>query len=868
MPPRKKTSATETPSMFDVSARQRTALCIPLIRQEVEQWRAANYKGITETTRRLFKWWFSNDHRTPHGTVFGYYDAQREAMEALVYLYEVKKIRRRAEMLTTYAKGQRFLLPAYDEFARYALKMATGSGKTKVMSLAVAWQYFNATAGEADYSTNFLIIAPNIIVQERLALDFAGGKIFSTDPVIPPDLRPFWDLDTYMRGDAERGRSEGALYLTNIQQLYERGDGTATPANPVEALLGQKPPKNLQPVESFIDRIARRGDCLVINDEAHHTNDNATAWNEVINTLHEKLGERGITAQLDFSATPRQLDGTLFTWTIYDYPLKQAIIDNVVKRPIKGIAQGIAEVQSDKAAVRYEPYLVAAVERWQEYRTQLEPLNKRPILFFMLGNTKEADDVAAWLRKKYADCFADDKLLVIHTKNTGEITEADLEKAREASRLVDEDKSPVNCIVSVLMLREGWDVNNVTVVAGLRPYTAKANILPEQAVGRGLRLMFRGQASGYREHVDIIGNDNFMKIVADLEKEEGIKLDTFEFGKKKTPLVIPTIRVVTERIPDYDIAIPVLSPRIERRKDARQIIEALNIKKIALQSPLPLDTDIMPPDTFTYEGRDVISDEVLVSREYAMPQAQTYQEIVAFYAEEIAATLKLPAHFATLAPKIEQFLRSKAFGRDVQLDSPPVLQALNESRVLVITERVFLKLLRPHLTEERAPVVENTGRLLSTTPPFPHSGKLVEAKHTLFELTPCGNEYEQNFARFLDQASDVAAFANLGNLPQKLSIEYLDGEANLRYYEPDFVARDTSGAHWLLETKGREDTDVAFKNARAVKWCEDVTTLTGSQWDFQIVKQKDFQQIASRTLADLTSALSAGGVLLIDINDV
>lgn len=866
MPRPKKPTNPAQPSIFDMGARQRTALCVPLIRQEVEQWRETNYKGITDTTRRLLKWWFSSDHRTPQGTVFEYYAAQREAIEALVYLYEVKKIRRRAEMLTTYAKGQTFLLPSFDEFARYALKMATGSGKTKVMSLVMAWQYFNATAGEADYATTFLLIAPNIIVQERLVTDFAGGKIFFTDPVIPPDLRPFWDFDVYLRGDAERGRSEGALYLTNIQQLYDRSDDETAPVNPVEALLGKKPPNTLQPIESFIDRIARRGNCLVINDEAHHTNDNAIAWNDVIKNLHENLGERGLTAQLDFSATPRQLDGTLFTWTIYDYPLKQAIVDNIVKRPIKGIAQGIAEVQSDKASVRYQPYLVAAVERWQEYRPLLEPLNKKPILFFMLGNTKEADDVAVWLRKKYPDCFDDEKLLVIHTKNTGEITTADLEKARLASRLVDDDKSPVNCIVSVLMLREGWDVNNVTVVAGLRPYTAKANILPEQAVGRGLRLMFRGLKSGsYHEHVDIIGNDNFMQIVSDLEKEEGIKLDTFEFGKKKTPLIIPTIQVMTERIPEYDIAIPVLSPRIERRKDSRQIIEDLDIGKVALKSPLPLDTNIMPPDTFTYEGRDVISDEVLVFREYTMPKAQTYQEIVAFYSETIAASLKLPSHFATLAPKIEHFLRAKAFGRDVQLDSLPVLQALNESRVLVITERVFLKLLRPQLTEERVPVVENSGRLLSTSPPFPYSGKVVEAKRTLFDLTPCGNDYEQTFARFLDKVPDVVTFANLGNLPQKLSIEYLDGEVNLRYYEPDFVARDVSGTHWLLETKGREDPDVAFKNARAEKWCEDVSALTGNQWCFEIVKQKEFNRIKPQSLADLTSALSAGGVLFVDV---
>jgi type III restriction enzyme len=93
----------------------------------------------------------------------------------------------------------------------------------------------------------------------------------------------------------------------------------------------------------------------------------------------------------------------------------------------------------------------------------------------------------------------------------------------------------------------------------------------------------------------------------------------------------------------------------------------------------------------------------------------------------------------------------------------------------------------------------------------------------------------------------------------------LDGEANLRYYEPDFIARDASGAYWLLETKGREDPDVAFKNARAEKWCEDVTALTGEQWNFQIIKQKDFQLIKPRTLSDLTSALSAGGVLFADV---
>jgi type III restriction enzyme len=861
MPRSKKPTNVIQHDLLDLSDTLRTAPCVPAIRQEVKQWQASGNPGTTATTKRLLAWWFKNDHRTRQGTSFRYYKAQRDAIETLIYLFEVKKIRRRTDLLMTYAKGQRIAIPTRDDFARYALKMATGSGKTKVMALAVAWQYFNAALGEGDeYASTFLVIAPNVIVLERLQTDFEGGRIFYNDPIIPPDFKAFWDFDVYVRGDSEKTRSEGALYLTNIQQLYDKDEGEIS--NPVAGLLGPTPPSTLQAIEGFIDRIVRRGSCMVLNDEAHHTNDKATAWNDVIARLHERLGERGIAAQFDVSATPRQADGSLFTWTIYDYPLKQAILDSVVKRPLKGVAQGITEVQSDNAAVRYEGYLVAAVERWKEYETQLEPLKRKPILFLMLYDTTSADEVAHWLRTKYPKDFSGDKLLIIHTKKNGEISEKDLEIARKVARDVDEERSPVTCIVSVLMLREGWDVNNVTVVVGLRPFSAKANILPEQAVGRGLRLMFR-DTTGYKEHVDIIGNDNFMQVVVDLEKEEGIRLDTFEYGKKRTPLIIPTIEVVTERIAEYDISIPILSPRIERKKTARQVIEDLDIAGLKLANPLKINAK-EPPRTFSYEGRDVITDDVVVERQYAMPQAKTSSEIIAFYAQIIAHSLKLPAQFAVLAPKIEQFLREKAYGQPVNLDSPAILQDLNRPLVLTFTEKVFLKILRPKLTEERVPVIAGSARLLSTTPPFPWSGVVAEARHTLFNLTPCGNDFEQAFANFLDGASDIATFANLGNLKPNLSIEYVDGEANLRHYEPDFVARATDGTYWLIETKGREDADVARKDARAEQWCMDVTTLTGARWSYLKVPDKEYKKLKPTSFGELASALQAGGPLFID----
>ena len=128
----------------------------------------------------------------------------------------------------------------------------------------------------------------------------------------------------------------------------------------------------------FRDRIAlRAGQVFVINDEAHHTHEEDNEWNKVIRKLH---GKTPLTAQLDFSATPRFQKGAIFPWTIFDYPLKQAIIDGIVKRPMKGIAK-VTEAKSDHASVKYRAYLTAGVERWREYaRTTEAPQEKaRPV---------------------------------------------------------------------------------------------------------------------------------------------------------------------------------------------------------------------------------------------------------------------------------------------------------------------------------------------------------------------------------------------------------------------------------------------------------------------------------------------------------
>jgi type III restriction enzyme len=842
----------QSPDQIDLlDARVATAPCVPAIREKVKTWRDAGCKGVSDTTRILLNYWFQTDHKLSDGRKFKYHPFQREAIETLIYLYEVAKVRRHKSLVEGFATRRDLLLLQYDDFARYCTKMATGSGKTKVMSLTIAWQFFNAVAeARDDFAKTFLLIAPNVIVFERLRTDFDGGRIFRADPVVPPELEIFWrDFQCYMRGDGERASSLGALYLTNVQQFYERQSSGDDEPEELTAVLGPKPPAQTSAIEDFDKRIIDRGGCVaVLNDEAHHTHDEESEWNKIIRSLHA-AASTGVVAQFDFTATPRHSKGQLFSWTVFDYPLKQAIIDNVVKRPLKGIAQGITEARSNIASTKYEAYLAAGVERWKEYREQLAPLNKKPVLFVMMNDTAEADEVGDWLRKKYPSEFGsmqsgEKKLLIIHTDRSGEVSKKMLDEARKASREIDDEKSPLNCVVSVMMLREGWDVQSVTVIVGLRPYTSKANILPEQTVGRGLRLMFRG-ATGYIERVDVIGNKTFIEFVEQLEREEDLQLETFKIGEKVSIITI----VPDPKKTDKDIAIPVLSPILMRKKSLAEEIAELNVQ--GFDCPiLPRKQEELEAKTFQYTGYDIITLQKMVEREYKIPEPQTAEEVIGYYARRIAQDVKLPSQFAALAPKVREFLESKAFGQQFALDEPAMIKAISSNVAQYVTIKTFVEALRKLVISELEPQLLHAGRLLSETPPFPWSRATMEAGKSIFNLVPCDNEYEKEFARFLQKADDVQRFAKL---PEQFgfAIEYTDSVGNLRYYEPDFVVLTGDGIHYIVETKGLEDTNVANKDRAAQLWCENTTRLAGKPWAYLKVLQTAYKQLQPTRFEDL-----------------
>ena len=583
----------------DSGRRPSQLLLVPKIRTAVDAWRDAGYEGASEVTRRLFDYWFDEDHAVPGIDVpFRYYFCQREAVETLVWLVEVAGQRDVQELIRAQATkfkkdlftdnivfettmdGRRQLrryVPERDgegvqelppeKLCRFAFKMATGSGKTWVMAMVVVWARFHKLrVPESQLSTNFLIVAPNVIVYQRLQKDFADNRIFHKLPLIPPEWKGGFSQKVILRGEVAEPDPSGNLFLTNIHQLYESRDEQWTPENAVQALLGEKPSQDLATSgqRSMLDRAKSLKDLVVLNDEAHHVHNEELAWSRSLLAIHQAL-PCGLGAWLDFSATPKDQNGMYFPWTVVDYPLAQAVEDRIVKAPIIVTKEDDPNQPTDdpdkitrvNVAEKYGYWLRAAVQRWQEHSVVYRKLDTKPVLFIMAEKTVHADALGKYLYETKEFGFKESEVLVIHTDTAGEITKRDLDRARQAARDIDEAHSKIKAIVSVMMLREGWDVRNVTVVLGLRPFTAQAEILPEQVVGRGLRLMT--QVSPDRtQTLEVLGTRNLLNLLRNQLEAEGVGT----VSTKKDPPLPVIIEPIKERL-EYDIVIPITKPSLD-----------------------------------------------------------------------------------------------------------------------------------------------------------------------------------------------------------------------------------------------------------------------------------------------------------------
>lgn len=844
------------------------------IRQGVHEWREQGYPGTSESTAALLRWWFQRDHFMwgPDGpnSLFQYRFGQREAVESAIWLYEVQAARHPSSLMQFDSIGAVSRQMFDEDWARYVLKLATGAGKTKVMSLLIAWSYFHRLYEPgSNLSTNALLIAPNIIVLDRLRTDFDGARIFFTDPVLPDNgwhgkyWRDDFQMTVHIQDDLGHVAPTGNLFLTNIHRVGEN-DGASSSWDLRDEFLGAKPVSKTTDSKVDLGVIVRTvPDLIVLNDEAHHVR-GETQWFKEIASLDAGLRRKGsqLALQLDLTATPRHNNRAIFVQTISDYPLVEAIAQNVVKTPVvpDSVSQSMLQVaQSDDYVERYRALLEAGYFEWERTHEELAKAGKKSILFVMTEDTSKCDEVAEWMEANCAKLKG--KVLVIHTKANGEISESasgpkakELQALRDQSTAIDDWESPYLAVVSVMMLREGWDVKNVTTIVGLRPYAAESAILPEQTLGRGLRRMFGPEVD---EKVSVLGTPAFMAFVDEI-KNEGVELERRPMGQGTAPVGPMVLEVdlgnQEKDIEALDIELPRLKPRIERQlKDFEKLdVSAFPSPRIPLKSYSEVEQRAL---TFI---DPIVTGEVSHTLNLAASSAPDWRHVVGWFTQTIIKDLRLVGGFDVLFGKVKDYISTRLFDVPVDLEDLRVLKNLADPSVTrALKDTVKSEINRLTVQDSGTTAVQDRIKVSQTRPQVVRRRDAIESRKSLFNKIVGDNDFELAFARFLNDAIDVQSFFK-NTEATGFRLEYQSaGGGIIRDYYPDFIARDTDGVIWIIETKGREDVQDARKWDRLKLWCADATEQdTPRRYRPLFVRQEDWEGLLNplRTLGEAWSA--------------
>ncbi len=736
-------------------------------------------REVSNTTLVLLQHWFRHEPHVigvePYTIAFKYWPHQRRLVETFIYLHEVVGIRRTQDLYAL--AGVEKMADQRDPWTKLGGQLATGSGKTKMMSLIIAWSYLNAVC-EPDNTLGIgrhaILIAPGLFVKDRLLQDFApvrDASVFSADPVVPPELERFWDLKVYEPSTCPRqlDPDEGALVVTNYHQLLRSREDLEKPSDPMldrqtQILFGDPEPEKLEAVKSpLLERFARSKGILVLNDEAHHVWDEpghaafeekakqkaaasdeeaeAMAWIRSIRKLNGSENAPGrVGLQIDLSATLFQETGTttqtkkktkegqqdvhfkeneLFRHTVVTYDLAEAIRDGIVKKPIlervevknerTGEPLPLVQLAAPNAWKKYEHLLATGIERWKKVRDQLraEGDSRKPILFVLCSDKGEAAEVANFLTfgqatrddligkplKGYVapqdgetlfiengeDGIPRSTVVQIHIGQKEESNEAEWEKVRAAVNAIDRDEiehldvdgnivtvpNPFNVVISVMMLKEGWDVQNVKVIVPLRPCGSRT--LTEQTLGRGLRKMHRpeiqddGSAVMTPEELYVIEHPSFEEIldqIDDLIERKGKD----EIDHRPEYVAIPPVEEEEARE-----AVDVRLVRVgEPRSGAREWRSDLNVGKLPGLAPrLPWLTRIDSTFIKTWLKTALQMGE-REGQEFTLPAEPSYRDfdhiIEMAYAIPLLRELRVAhAHKNSVKDVVREFLERKTF---------------------------------------------------------------------------------------------------------------------------------------------------------------------------------------------------------------
>jgi type III restriction enzyme len=554
----------------------------------------------------------------------------------------------------------------------------------------------------------------------------------------------------------------------------------------------------------------------VFNDEAHHIHDPRLAWFKAIEDIHNRLVMKGgrLSLQVDVTATPKHNNGSIFVQTVSDYPLVEAIHQNVVKHPVLPDPASRAKLQEHKTSKyseKYKDYIHLGYLEWKKVYEEHMKIGKKSVLFIMTDDTKNCDDVAEYLENTYSDLK--DAVLVIHTKDNGEISESvsgkkeeELRALRGAANAIDRLDSPHKVIVSVLMLKEGWDVRNVTT---------------------------------------IVGTDAFMDFVESI-KSEGVELEHRKMGEgtgPKAPLVVEIDRENLKKdIEKLDIEIPVLTPRIYREY---KNLSDLDVSKF--------DHHKLPIKQFTDEEnreivfRDITSGDVTHKTELDSNFIPNYQSVVGYFTQVIMKELRLISAYDILYGKVKEFIEDGLFEAHIDLDNLNSLRNLSEIEASRTVIETFKKEINALTVLDKGEAEIRDYIKISKSRPFvvKDQGYIVPKK-SVFNKVVGDSHLELEFASFLEDCDDIVSYAK-NYFAVHFKIDYRNAGGSISDYYPDFIVKVSPKEYYVVETKGREDLDDIEKIKRLQQWCDDVNAnQKNAKYAMLYIKQETWEAMGQK----------------------
>lgn len=941
------------PSPINIGTRDIPLKLAKLISDRVNKsWESGEIlANISPISQDLLKFWFKEPHI--ESRYINFHQGQKQAILNTIFLHEMLGTK---TVKAIYEQVQPELLLDIDiaelkktkyEIPKYAIKMATGTGKTWVMHALLIWQYLNAKyelENSGKFTKNFLFVAPGLIVYERLldaflgkedvenVRDFEQSDIFKfKELLIPQSFREdvFGFVQNSVAKKEEIGTKstgDGMIAIANWHLFMEKEEETGSEVSPLDS--PEKIVKDLRPIAPGktggndlnsldaeylsgheIDFLANLKDLMVMNDEAHHIHENSVygeikevEWQKSLNKIAKKKGDKFI--QTDFSATPYDVSGSgqkrvkhYFPHVITDFDLKTAIRGGLVKTIAIDKRKEIVDLPLDYNAIRDGNKVIglsdgqklmirAGLSKLKLLESQFVNISKDetgksdkyPKMLVVCEDTTVSPFVVEFIKQ---EGHGEDDVIQVDSNRKGEIPEDEWLVLKQKLFNIDKSSQP-KVIVSVLMLREGFDVNNICVIVPLRATTAP--ILLEQTIGRGLRLMWREpeyvdlkhenirkllvekvEPTNYLDMLTIVEHPAFIQFYDDLLKE-GLATEIEHDPKGGVTGDIIKVGLKTN-YKDYDLFWPVVVSDDEEEMIGKA---TLDLKSLDPFTVYPLgDLKIF----FKKSGEEFISEELTVKTRFgeylvdaSLFTAQSYNEylqrILNVVTNRIAkvgprktkAFPTLQVDNLEVVGLIDKYIRTRLFGVEFNPFSE------NNWKILllrngIVTQHIVKEVgkiilsLQNNVAIDKAKIIQKY--FSEVTELRMRENYSLDISKTIYEkLAYPSNrgEFEKNLMIYADADSKVISLIKVDEYYHQFAhVLYIRIDGLLSTYHPDFIVR-TSENIYVVETKSDRDVNdlnVKQKQIAILDWIEKVNGLEegdrgNSKWEYILLSESHF----------------------------